>query len=469
MLAVGNTSPIRKTTDAAARLYRSDLWRNSGNLWIVALPVTAAFGSLIPVAGPFFGFRVVALLFLVATLPRYRTISMAHPSTRTFLVLTLIWLPVGYSSILWATDRSASLRELLSVTIGLAVAIALLANSTDQKSIVRTLVTGWTVTFTVTAILGVYERLSGHHLSNYLAGVTLPQGFSYPIASTFGNPDAYAAFLVTAFPFLLLGLTRAQNLYSRIFFAACQPFLLLLLLLTGSRVCISAYFLQVIVAAVILARTRYRLVLVGSGAALVALILTGIAAEPLVRIFPFLPSKLFATGGLGSIVQELASSDGSGGQRLNLIRDGLWMTEQTHGIGVGAGNFEANVLAAPFPTRGLVNPHSLWVEILSQYGTIVFLLFVFWIAFCLIAGIRLIGRSRATVTPSTRALGLALILSVLGNVVAVNAASSYLESSTNWIFIGCLGVLAAKAETILSLNRSNSDHVQDTQENGGGN
>lgn len=464
MPPAGETALIQRTTRAAAQLYRSELWRRSVNSMLLALPVMAAFGSLLPVAGPFFGFRVMSLLVVLATLPRYRSISRILVSTRAFAVLALTWLAVGYASLLWATDRSASIKELFSVSIGLTVGIALLAYA-QTKQIIRILSSGWTVAFALTAIVGIYERVSGRHLSNYLTGVAIPWGFTYPIATTFGNPDAYAAFLVTAAPFLLLGLGQARSRISRGAFIASLPLLLLLLLLTGSRVCLFAFFVQVIVAVVILVRGPYRLALVTVGGALTALVLAG-AAAPLARALPFLPTKLFVTGGLESILRELSSSSGSGGQRVNLMKDGLWMTARTHGVGVGAGNFETTVLEGPYPTNGLVNPHSLWIEILSQYGVLVFLLYASWLAICLITGMRLLNQSETLGRPE-RALGLALVLSVVGNLVAVNAASSYLESSTNWVLIGSLGVLAARAETVRSRTFTLPNELQEVQKKDG--
>ena len=433
------------------RLYDVVSSRRSVDLMVLVLPLAAACGSFIRVVGPIFGFRVVLLIFLGITALKYRSLPLPleYRSVRLFTFLAIVWLLVGYVSILWAVDKVAAIKELFSVSLGLALVIGFLTQCASSDSIARNLIRGWVIAFMGTGVIGIYERLSGHHLSNYRFGQVQTSVDLRLVATFFGNPNAYAAFLVTAFPFLLWGLMTARSKSSRLFFVANLSALLVLLLFTGSRLCLLAMFIQGLVAVIIIATRPYRLAAIAGSVLVVAAILTGITA-PLARAFPFLSHKIFSDGGVTALVQEVASPSGSGGVRLNLVKDGLWMVSQTRGVGVGAGNFEANVAKAPFSAYPIINPHDLWIEVLSQYGVLVFLLFVTWLIWCLLVGFRLLNHKAVAVTAAAKPLGLTIVVSVVGNVLAAMANSSYLESSINWVFLGSLGVLTITAERMLS-------------------
>lgn len=427
-------------------------------LLLLALPVMAAFGSLIRVAGPMFGFRVLLVVTLAIVFLKYRSFPWTSASARAFLRMMFVWLLLGYSSIFWAIDKMASVTQLFGVTLGLALGVGLvmLAHSTKSETAADTLVRGWTIAFAITGVIAIYEKFSGHHLSNYLVDAAVPALTSQQyIASVFGNPNAYAAFLITALPFELWGLMRAQTRSSRLMFFASLVALIALLLLTGSRICMLAAFAQVAVAVIVLASRRFRLVVLAGVATLAIASITGAIAS-LASLFPFLPQKLFANTGMESLLLEVSSSSTSGGERINLLKDGFWMIYKTHGIGVGAGNFQANVLMAPYPTHRIVDPHNLWMEILAEYGLVVFFLIAAWLAMCLMVGFRLIKHERTSHAFSGRPLGLAIITSILGNLIASVANSTYLTSSTNWLFLACLGVMAIIGERALP-RRSTTD------------
>ena len=67
------------------------------------------------------------------------------------------------------------------------------------------------------------------------------------------------------------------------------------------------------------------------------------------------------------IGQEFA---GSGVERINLYRNGIWMLQESAGFGVGPGRFEELMVVdtPPFDTGGALNPHSGVFEVASQYG-----------------------------------------------------------------------------------------------------
>lgn len=406
-------------------------------------------GGLVRVIGPLFAFRVLLLVFVGLSVHGYRSLPWRSTVVRLLVAMAAVWLLVGYASLLWAADRERAIAQLFGLTLGLALSIAMVIQFARDEGVVRAFVPGWTIAFIVTGVIGTYERVSGHHLSNYLRDAAVPALVAQRyVASVFGNPNAYAAFLVTAFPFLLWGLLDAQARGRKAAFGAGMVALLVLLLLTGSRLCLLALSLQALVAVAVLARRRLRVTVLATTAVLVFVIATGLLARFATSV-PFIPSKILMRMNITSLRTELASTSGSGGERVNLFRDGLWMVSKSRGIGVGAGNFEANVRQAPFSTHGIVDPHNLWMEVVSEYGVVVFALVVAFIGLCFSLGLRLLRRASTVEGGASRSLGLVIVISVLGNAIASVANSTYLMSSTNWLFLGGLGVLAVSAERAL--------------------
>lgn len=63
--------------------------------------------------------------------------------------------------------------------------------------------------------------------------------------------------------------------------------------------------------------------------------------------------------------------------RLNLIRNGFIFIKETFGFGVGTGNVEYWMEAEPvYFVRGFLNMHNWWMEILTAFGILVFLLYI---------------------------------------------------------------------------------------------
>ena len=423
--------------------------RRAVQLILILLPVTAAMGGLVRVVGPLFAFRVLLLVFVGLSVHAYRSLPWRSTVVRLLVAMAAVWLLVGYASLLWAADRERAITQLFGLTLGLALSIAMVIQFARDEGVVRAFVPGWTIAFIVTGVIGTYERVSGHHLSNYLRDAAVPALVAQRyVASVFGNPNAYAAFLVTAFPFLLWGFLDARERARKAAFGIALVTLLPLLLLTGSRLCLLALSVQILVTVAVLARRRARAVVLFAAGGLIVASATGSFAR-LASVVPFIPSKLLTRMDLASLSSELASTSGSGGERLNLLRDGLWMVGKSRGLGVGAGSFEANIARAPFPTHGIVDPHNLWMEILAEYGALVFAVVTSFIGLSFVLGLKLLGRAKTPENRAARSLGIVIVTAILGNAIAAVANSTYLESSTNWLFLGCLAVLAFAAEQAL--------------------
>ena len=136
---------------------------------------------------------------------------------------------------------------------------------------------------------------------------------------------------------------------------------------------------------------------------------------------------------------QLANMESGGGSLLYRINTyTISITEtftQSKGLGLGAGSF-VNYFAANAESRKMMsNPHSLWVEIFSQYGIVIFVLVIAAFLFVFIELFRLMKRTDRHIPVMIMAMGICLI-------IACFAPSNFLGNSYYWIIFGlALGVI----------------------------
>jgi O-antigen ligase len=366
-------------------------------------------------------------------------------SVATFRLLIALWTFVGLVGSFFVQNLDVAMRNLLPLFLGFILGYVFIT-AKDFTRVLNSLQTGWVVAFVITGLLAVREMVTGLRMSNYLPSYNsteLARVDPELIASIFGNPNAYAAFLVTTFAFLVNGLLKSEARFVRYCYIGMILALCVLILSTGSRLCLFALILEMIVFASYAGR-RYRNALAGASMlVLLSLVLVGSGVtDSLASQFP---GKL-SSSTPSKILLEAVSSDStsSGGARLNLYKDGLWMVGNSAGLGVGPGNFEVVMASGdvPYDSGRAVDPHNLYLEIVSQYGLFVFLAFVLWVAACFRA---CWGGARRTMGEE-RSWGVAMVAGVAGNAVSSLANSSYLSASINWVFMATLLLVAVTIE-----------------------
>ena len=80
---------------------------------------------------------------------------------------------------------------------------------------------------------------------------------------------------------------------------------------------------------------------------------------------------------MGSLIAGIEQPGASVYVRINLIRNSFIFLWQHLGLGVGAGNVEYHMAHFQiYNTYGILNVHNWWVEILANYGILIFVGFV---------------------------------------------------------------------------------------------
>jgi hypothetical protein len=412
----------------------------AGRLVAFSLPILAVVGSYAPslafLGGQIFLFRVIAGCVFAAGVLALRHTSSIDKShgriARTTLRLAYVWVSWGLALTFFVSDRGAAFLELLIVLLSLGLALSLIGIGAGSENGIRALRLGWVAAYCVAGSVALWEIQTGHHLTSSFTidtpSYVLRDGIT--IQSTLGNPNDYAAFILLCFPFLAwtVLLTGGLRRLACIGLVISAP---ILVILSGSGIAMVGLLAEAVVLLLLRLRRRGRLV-VFALCTLVLYVLLGALAP----IDPFLVGSHVASVS----TQQVGSAD-SLAVRINLTRDGIWMTTRSYGVGLGPASFADEITSGdkPFPTAGIVDPHDFWIEVLAQYGVVVFVLFMAWLGQMVRAGWK-VRRSRHSSIPLT---GEILIVALSGYVLAAVANSSFLESSINWMFLATAATMTA--------------------------
>lgn len=398
--------------------------------WV--LPTLAVLGSLAPVSGPFFAFRVAVPLAVIASLlSGRRTQTGKRTGIRTLIVaFCWLWFIVMALLSIVGTRTDELWTEALSLGVGLLL-IATTALLADTRHVLRIWANGWLAVYLLTVAIVIWELATDAHLPNYYIyqNIDLPSwaGDSSP-AATLGNPNNLAFFLLASMIVLLSGRALATSRGVRILFTASALSVPVVLVSTNSRTAVAA----VVAAGVIyLLFHRPLLGLVTLMAALVASLALFKA-----RATPF--------GGLQRAIQEWFG-DFIGGQsgsiRVNLALNGLEFLADTALVGTGPGGFQEQMArSGKYATFGITSPHNGAIEVLVQYGPLVFVTLLSLLVMFSVIGARAYRRSAAGSSERQLATALILALVLMAPMVVMN--STTIAQSFPWVYFAFLTALA---------------------------
>lgn len=409
-------------------------------LLLFALPTLACLGSWLPVAGPFFGFRVAVLILLPIAFLVARSVGVDRTSVRAVAALSVLWLLVG--GLLWLRvgDRQLGLRELLSVAVGLAcvLSITLLARYTEG---IRAHEAGWALAIIVVLSVALLEIVTDHHLPGYFEGVDPSRIPARMPASFLGNPNNLAAFLVLTAPLLLRWATRAG--WTRWGSLALAAAGYLTIYFTGGRIALGALALGVVAVPVVARRLRRLPVALVAAVAVVLL-----AALPSYIDFGTLSpasqsrSNQFNPGAISSDLGD-PSATSAAGSRIDVYKRAIQMTASSKGLGVGPGQFGPKVreLAAADTATVVQSPHNFYLQVLAEYGVVIFLAVLAWLIFLALRGYRL--SDPRTPQPWRGRAGTALLTLVVLSVACI-APADFLVGSVQWVILGVCAAFACR-------------------------
>jgi len=374
-------------------------------------------------------YRIAIACILVIVIPlRLFNKSFSKLSLKfiTFIFLWIIW---GLMSLLWTVDPVLGLKEICELIFSLIVYIILIIFSNkDNHGAFRE---AWIACFILMTILNLVEIYYGYHFQNdyetYFIGT---EEYPFYIVGTLGNPNNLASFISLSIPFLVYTIINAKK-QTRVISVILVILAIMLLLLTESRINILGVLLGGAVFWTLLHKNYKHNMKFGF---IILFVLIIYYAKELLQ--------LGVVGKFGRLAYEMENI-GSIKIRINVGLDCLYICIKSCMIGTGAGSV-AKILGGnglPWPTQGIVNPHGYPFEILSQYGIIVFLGYIY-IMFQFIK----IFKYNIQKTNEDHVRAITGIYLLIVYVFSWFANSAFLEDPINWMALSSLLVLAMSFE-----------------------
>lgn len=400
------------------------------------LPMLAAFGPLLPGIGSFFLFRLAALLFFIVAVVTHK--KDGRSSLRNLTVtLAVGWFFVATLGLLVSGISSNTWSELLTLVSGLALLLGIVL-SPAPRQLLMVFLGGWLFAYFIVSTFALVEIVTGFSLSaSYAEERSLD---AWGITVMFYNPNNYATFLLFSYLALLVLWGRARTTLTRVLAVCGILSIPLFMAATSSRtgVLILAVFVAVTIFLVIRRNLMLRVVFV---------------LVVIVAVIFVLQNMSTPNAGLARVVGDLGYAidlgviaipvDVSTFVRWNLVLVGLSLAGANPLLGGGAGSYEDYVTSSGMTsqTLGITNPHNGFIEVLSQYGIVMFALFVIWLLGVLVTG----ARARRKPDRPARVVWIAILLGIVSLPLVLTMHSSAIDPSTTWVFFGFL-LLAARVE-----------------------
>lgn len=434
-ILVSNTRMIQATWGGFAGLIglwcfaRSDLPLRKIERTMFFLMVISGFlgATFLPIpVGPvtLFPFRLLfALLWILFCVHVFvdRGKVEIPQKVKWYLLFFGLWLVYGVLSFAWSQAKYDAFKQLVFLFIGISIVFFAFQYVRTQRDLVVFFFI-WLTVFIFFSVHGLYEHVSGLHLwTSNLFGDPRPW-VRYTPTGFFYNQNDFATFLALSLPFVFSFFRYTKRYYAKAFAVGSALLALYLIVLTGSRANLLAITVGTCFILVCLTNIRGKL------KAIIALVFLGlivlqtsdVAQQMLLRAVEEI-SSLFATA---------SERDNSISVRTNLIKNGIFFVLSTFGFGVGAGNAEhwiANY--SIFSTGHIVNLHNWWMEILVNYGALVFTGYI-------VMYLSLIKRIweiwRASKDRRSKMISEALLVSLVTFFLASTSSSSIMAFKPQW-------------------------------------
>lgn len=390
------------------------------------VPPLAALGpwaSLTPGAeqSPYF-FRILLVLALI---PSIRGVAqgfhdMPAPVRRALwaIVALLVWGLLGLS---WTPDPALGLRNLASITLGLASVIVMLGLTRGNPRAVASLRWGFLAAVVTTGLVGIWEIRTGAHLREFDDGAYAFSATS--IAATFINPNNYGGFLLGTLGPTIIVLTRLRSLVMQgmIGLLLCMTFLLAVN--TESRGAVIGCLIIILIAVVALAAFD-----------LGYFVTAGLLLMPLALSVPVFFSRQMDTLISSITTQGDASSDNL---RVTLVQHALRYFVESKGIGTGPGSFLGVLELDPERTTTKITPaHNTFAQVAAEYGLIGVVVLALILLACFGAAFP------PSQVAQRRFIQFEVVLCFAALVGAALIASSVLGDPSWWVLIGYMLCLA---------------------------
>jgi teichuronic acid biosynthesis protein TuaE len=410
-------------------LIENKWWENTFYLFIIS----AFFGPAILSysIGPFslFPFRILFPIMALVFLYLYfkdSVFTWNRIHTKKVLMLLLFWIVYAFLSLLWVKSISQGIMDLIFLSMGIGIIFFIVFLSTRKKHF-QYLYIIWISSFVVILGIGIINHVLKIHLPISRIYSANPI-YSYIPTSVFVNENDFASFISLSVFFILSGILYYKNTMVRVAGILLILVSVYMLEVTSSRANILAVLIGLGFWFLLLTKTKLKIKLLfwsTFGAGIVSVLFFD-KVESLFNAVFQLVSSLVVTSG---------SDETSTDIRINLLKNSMIFLQNTFGFGVGTGNSDVYMKNfAEYPTGNIINVHNWWIEILVNYGVVIFTLYCLFY-FYLLKELYVINRDipeQSLLKLFSVALLLAMVVFPLSSV----SPSSQIALNYFWVLYG---------------------------------
>ena len=329
----------------------------------------------------------------------------------------LVWFVYALISLHQAVIMEKSVKYLIHLTIYFFGFIEFLWLSSKAENPKRSILIGWILMFVVTFPVAMYELIFDQHLSLSVQESDMSMRFGRNLMDdrlfasvTFGNLNSYNTVVCLAMAMILI-FSLSDNRKDRIaayVLLAMDTFIIIKNSSRGAFICL--IFIIIVYLLTLLIHKR--------GTLFISTILIAILALAAIK----LPDMY-------SMIQQRFQYEGFNDEgRIELIINGIKELWNSHLLGIGAGNFDP-VMEQKYG-MWISAPHNLWLEVLTQFGIIIFIGFM-----------SMFGRIIHMAHKGDNDCKMACIIGLLALIPISIIDSTYILKCTTWFYIASLYVL----------------------------
>jgi len=349
-------------------------------IWIVTL-ITAFLGPLLSfeMIPNLFGFRFLFIthfcLFIAVII--YRIYQKGEINwdfgVGPYFSFFAIWLVWAVVSLLWAPSVFYGFKHVCFLLSGSMLVFFIVFYFTSYFDLNVLWITVISVLVFEIA-LGLWELQSGVHIYGSFPNYYF-RGDGLPFNGTFGHSNNFATYLSMYLPLLYVWIKFQKNILAKISGFAVLLLGIHLIVFSTSRANMIALAAGLIVSYILLL-VDWRIGFKKKVILMIGLFLGGgvLIFLPPVSGFLLQESRQFTQEVMSLFLNW--NQDGSINIRMLLITKGLEMLKGSYGLGVGPGNAEYLMLQFVDQTYGNFKMHNWWVEVLVDYGVIIWGLYL---------------------------------------------------------------------------------------------
>lgn len=345
-----------------------------------------------------------------------------HKANSYSIKFMFIWIIYAFFSLAWIKDYNAWIKSIFFLSIGL---MGFLVYSKYLKSKFDVLLAFRLILImaVIHNLIGWYEVFTGNYMFLSINSIAQYTRLSFPV-STFGNTNDFATFMLFCFWITYICLINTKNFIFKTIHIFLMISSVFLLITTTSRANLLGFILSIIVFIVLCIRNKKN-----RNVLFVLFCLSFL----IVLLNPEIIKNIFISINK-SLNFDFSSLDGSDHVRINLIKNGLFFLISTLGFGVGAGNIEHWMsYEAIYNTGGVLNIHNWWLEILVNYGLIIFIMYLTFYVKLFKSVYRKFKHSRSKIDIS---ISLGTMCFIGGYIIGSISSSSNINSEWLWVFWG---------------------------------